>query len=335
MDEDPPLPLGRGRGPSSASSVAPLYGSQASSKTKAAGKQRLRFAEEQRASWPRSWHSKSDKGEKGEKSERSKKGDKKGEKSSKGAAPPVGGVYWSEEGDPNESQYTFYREGTPTPPEYNDEDRERALQYGRTPGGRGHGRGPSQGTIPSFDPPPLHPFGGRVCGMRKRLFWALVIIFGVILVAVGIGAGVGVGLARKSTSSNAASSNHNATSSPSPAQVTATATSSAPSATSSEPTSALCGNTNNTIYSVPNSNKKFRRFCGIDFSGVGGAMDETSVLTSNMEECMISCSGLASCTGCGWGIVVGDEGPKHKCWLKSNLQTAHNTSSDWSFAILL
>ena len=85
---------------------------------------------------------------------------------------------------------------------------------------------------------------------------------------------------------------------------------------------------------MPDTTKSFKRFCGIDFSGVGGAVDLTDVTTSTMEECMISCSGFANCTGCGWGIIPGDKGPDYRCWLKSNLQTPHNQSNDWSFAIL-
>lgn len=321
MDPDPPVQPGHGQGASSVSSQSPLYGSQASSKTKAAGKPRLRFAEEQRASWPRSWHSKSDKGEKKEKSEKSR-------------GPP--GVYWSDDAEANESQYTFYRESTPTPPEY-DEERERAIQYSRAIGMMGHGRS-SQGTIPSFDAPPLHPFGSRVCGMRKGLFWAIVIITGVLLIAVGIGTGVGIGLAKNSAHSSSSTSPPNATTPGSPSssetstQPTSAASSAAPAASAS---TAVCQlSTNNTIYRVPNSSKTFKRYCGIDFGGVGGATDITSVLTSTMEECMFSCSGLASCQGCGWGVLAKDEGPKYRCWLKTDLQTAHNATLDWSFAIL-
>ncbi len=85
---------------------------------------------------------------------------------------------------------------------------------------------------------------------------------------------------------------------------------------------------------MPNSSKAFKLFCGIDYGGVGGAIDITNVLTNNIEECMTSCSGLANCTGCGWGVLPGDAGPKHRCFLKTDLQTSHNASSDWSFAVL-
>ena len=178
MDPDPPA----GHNP-----APPPYGFQASAQTKT-GKQRLRFAEEQRAEPPKSWKSKSIKSS----SEKSN-GDKRG------SGPPD--VYWSDDADTNASQYTFYREGTPTPGDYPEHDRR---AYGRALGamGLGHGRAPSQVTMVSFDPPPMHPFGSRVCGMRKRLFWILVVIFGVIIITVGIGTGVGLGVRKASTQSS-------------------------------------------------------------------------------------------------------------------------------------
>ena len=157
----------------------------------------MRFAEEQRAEPPKSWKSKSI----SEKSLRDKLG----------SGPPD--VYWSDDGDTNASQYTFYREGTPTPGDYPDQDRR---AYGRALGamGLGHGRAPSQVTMVSFDPPPLHPFGSRVCGMRKGLFWILVVIFGVVIIAAGVGTGVGLGVRKASTQSSSNDSSRFAAPSP-------------------------------------------------------------------------------------------------------------------------
>ncbi len=184
MDLDPP---NSGPGPASVSSQAPLYGSQATSQTKAAGKPLLRFVEEQRASWPKTWYSKSEKSEvKNEKTE----------KSEKTGAPP--GVYWAEDNEINESQYTFYREGTPTPPDY-EADNERGLQYGTAMEMIGE---PSQRIPPSFNPPPSHAIGTRVCGIRKGLFWMLATFIALIIIGVGVGAGVGLGVVRNSNRSN-------------------------------------------------------------------------------------------------------------------------------------
>ncbi len=112
-----------------------------------------------------------------------------------------------------------------------------------------------------------------------------------------------------------------------------TSSPSTPAASLSPASAAECEAKNDTLYAVPGTTKSFKRFCGIDFSGVGGAVDLTHVTTSTMEECIVSCSGLANCTGCGWGIIAGDQGPDYRCWLKTDLQTPHN-QSNWSFAIL-
>jgi hypothetical protein len=124
----------------------------------------------------------------------------------------------------------------------------------------------------------------------------------------------------------------------------ATTATSSSETTSTEParttttSRASCPAANNTIYSVPGSDKSFLRICGIDYSGEFGgdarAKDIGVVITKNMEDCIVNCAGYPGCTGCGWGIIQGDEGDEHRCWLKSRLGKSHVARPGWDFAIL-
>lgn len=110
-----------------------------------------------------------------------------------------------------------------------------------------------------------------------------------------------------------------------------------PSSTSNDaaPTAiAACPAANNTKYLVPGAEKTFLRLCGIDYSGAGQAADLGVVWTASMQECMVSCAGYPGCTGCGWGVIQGDAGSDHRCWLKGDLQQAHMVRTGWDFAIL-
>src|SRR5687767_5271811 len=90
----------------------------------------------------------------------------------------------------------------------------------------------------------------------------------------------------------------------------ATTATSSSETTSTEParttttSRASCPAANNTIYSVPGSDKSFLRICGIDYSGEFGgdarAKDIGVVITKNMEDCIVNCAGYPGCTGCGW-----------------------------------
>lgn len=53
-----------------------------------------------------------------------------------------------------------------------------------------------------------------------------------------------------------------------------------------------------------------------------------------MQDCMNSCAGYPDCTGCSWGMIPGDAGSDHRCWLKSELKTPTAVRSGWDFAIL-
>lgn len=111
-----------------------------------------------------------------------------------------------------------------------------------------------------------------------------------------------------------------------------TQSSSTPTATST--TAANCPSGNNTVYSVPGSDKKFLQLCGVDYSGKEEAVDLANVLTANMKECMDNCAGFTGCTACGWGVIDGDKGDDHRCWLKNDLGKSHKATSNWTFAIL-
>ena len=95
-----------------------------------------------------------------------------------------------------------------------------------------------------------------------------------------------------------------------------------------------CPAANNTKYHVPGTEKTFLRICGIDYSGAGQAAELGVVWTSSMQECIVNCAGYPSCTGCGWGVIEGDAGSDHRCWLKGDLQQAHVVRTGWDFAIL-
>ncbi|KAK3330709.1 hypothetical protein B0H66DRAFT_72746 [Apodospora peruviana] len=276
-------------------------------------------------------------------------------------------VYWAPDDDDrtnddrNLSKYTFYREGTPTPPEYDEgHHRKEALGYGGATGGfdsSGNGSGDMGGGAQSYFPPfnPTGPPRGAddewstassddpgMCGIRKSAFWTIIGVIVLFLIALALGVGLGVGLARtgappQSASSSSNSSSSPATTDPSSDQASSPSTpTTASTMTSPRPTSSIdCPAGNNTIFTAKNdSTKRFLRVCAIDYSGVGGAKDLKNVWTSSMAECVNACASLDKCTGCAWGYIYGDSDKSHRCWLKSDLQTPHNATSDWNFAIL-
>ena len=125
---------------------------------------------------------------------------------STGVAPDV---YWddreSRDPDANLAQYTFYREGTPTPPEHDSQDR--GLGHGglaapvaesSAGGGGGFGSGAdafnhSQGGTSLAESKKMAP------ATKKKMIRALIVVGVLIIVgiAVGVGAGFGVKLSRK------------------------------------------------------------------------------------------------------------------------------------------
>lgn len=113
-------------------------------------------------------------------------------------------VYWDDrDNDPNTSGYTFYREGTPTPPEYG--SHEKGLGHGRGlagPAGEGSTAGAgafgSEADINQWNLPPGTQSNRPLWGMERKRLIAIVILV-LICVAIGLGVGLGVGLSRGKT----------------------------------------------------------------------------------------------------------------------------------------
>lgn len=240
----------------------------------------------------------------------------------------------------NPSKYTFLREGTPPPPPTADETLSDHEKF--APGGgsmmtsstriRGHSDVPLR--YDPYDDEASRRTNTMVCGIRRKIFWAIIAALAVIVVGLGIGLGVGLGVSMSNAQPNGGSSSPaKTTSSGTP---TASPTSSAPTSTSTAVIVNDCPSSNGTIYQVPRSDKKFLRLCGIEYSGPGEAVDIRYVLTSNMSDCMNNCAGTTGCTGCSWGHIDGDPPEEHRCWMKNNLARSHTAPrADWSFALLL
>ncbi|KAL2268818.1 hypothetical protein VTJ83DRAFT_3664 [Remersonia thermophila] len=195
---------------------------------------------------------------------------------------------------------------------------------------------------------------------KKRLLWVLGVLG--LLVIVGIVTGVVLGLfgVRERNGSTIGSQNLPTSSLPPAASDlgrgsigNVAVTTDAPTATSPStdgaamPTATTigtapgrpiynsdCPGLNNTIYHVPGSTKSFRRYCGIDYGGGTGALDLAHAWTTSMAECMHTCASFNECTACAWGYIPGDQGGKHRCYMKKNLKKPHQAASDWCFAIL-
>jgi hypothetical protein len=101
----------------------------------------------------------------------------------------------------NPSQFTFYRDPTPTPPEYRAREKEEGyIGAGAVP--RRPGRSSTIAletalTIPPPDPNRRAARQGTVCGLTRRLFWIIVVIAVLLIVGIAVGAGVGVGASKK------------------------------------------------------------------------------------------------------------------------------------------
>jgi hypothetical protein len=49
---------------------------------------------------------------------------------------------------------------------------------------------------------------------------------------------------------------------------------------------------------------------------------------------MDNCAGTYGCIGASWGVLPGDSGSEHQCWMKSKLKTGHKVVNDWCFGAL-
>jgi hypothetical protein len=107
-------------------------------------------------------------------------------------------VYWDDRDETNLDQYTFYREGTPPPSDY--EIHEKTLGHGdlnapvAESSAASGGVGGSERNWSLTDSNDLGPT------TKNRAFWikVAVAVLIVIGIAVGLGAGLGVGLSRPS-----------------------------------------------------------------------------------------------------------------------------------------
>lgn len=127
-------------------------------------------------------------------------------------------VYWADDDDrdgrrdtiisnnPADGQYTFFREGSPTPPEYNDEH-EKGLAVDRAAAGSAAaGSYATRSTVGGSLPPVEDSRGciGRYqqkWGMRRGVFWAIIIAAILLVIVLPLGVGLGVGLSKSSKSS--------------------------------------------------------------------------------------------------------------------------------------
>ncbi|CAK7217242.1 hypothetical protein SCUCBS95973_003079 [Sporothrix curviconia] len=261
----------------------------------------------------------------------------------------AGGVHLEDE---DIAEQEFFVNGRYVPP---------ALREGRKPGRKPVSEDQDTRSVDSY-------YNGDRGGRR---FWMIAggVMFFVIAVAVGVGVGVGLTLSKKNShttkytpvANNSTASASTATpttslASPVAAALSTTAATTATSTSSTSSSSSLsatatsltdCPAANGTTYTVPGSSTKFLRFCGIDYSGTGAAVDLSHLPTTSMDDCMNNCAGTSGCTACGWGppnssttstdstgFVV--SGKNYQCYLKSTLgsaKTATSAESDWCFAI--
>ncbi|KAM3547607.1 hypothetical protein ARSEF4850_009916 [Beauveria asiatica] len=184
-----------------------------------------------------------------------------------------------------------------------------------------------------------------ICGIRRRRFlivlWAVVVA---IIIAVAVPVGVVFGLRRSRRDNSTDDESTDATSTTSLASfASSTSSTASPSAASSTTTTTTtttttsvvaCPAANNTLYLVPDSQKTFRRLCGVDYSGADQARDLGSVWTTTAHECIARCADFSGCTACAWGIVADDPGSEHRCWLKTDLKALHGARPGWDFAML-
>ncbi|KAM0452027.1 hypothetical protein ACHAPV_009751 [Trichoderma viride] len=223
---------------------------------------------------------------------------------------------------------TFYREGTPPPPPTT---RDTNVDVSSTTNILNKAGEFYDYQYDHVAPPAPIPAKGTICGVTTRLFWLIMAAIG-LFVAIAVGVGVGVGLSTK----HKAAVQPSPTTSSAPGSHTSTSTSSkTASPTESLPSNLLgCPQANNTRYAVPGSEKTFLLMCGIDYSGAGQAVEVGNLYTVDMEDCMANCATFPGCTGAGWGIIPGDAGSEHRCWLKGDLGEKPIPKPGWYFAIL-
>lgn len=143
-----------------------------------------------------------------------------GEAAKEEAGPRAPSVFWADDrtedrdpdNDANLSHYTFYREGTPTPPEY-DEREKSPFGYGIAVGGPGSeaveaaqgddGMFPPQEMVREDEDERSRSSGesqDSESGARKRHRWLVILVAALfVIVPVSVGVGLGVGLNKSTT----------------------------------------------------------------------------------------------------------------------------------------
>lgn len=113
--------------------------------------------------------------------------------------------FWSKEVADNPSQFTFYRDPTPTPPEKR--EREKAGDYVGSPLPQRPGRSSTVAletalTIPPPDTRRRPPRNDTICGLGRRMFFLAVAAVVLLVLGIAVGVGVGVGAGKKSIQSS-------------------------------------------------------------------------------------------------------------------------------------
>ncbi|KAH8712257.1 hypothetical protein GQ44DRAFT_713616 [Phaeosphaeriaceae sp. PMI808] len=146
-----------------------------------------------------------------------------------------------------------------------------------------------------------------ICGLRKRIFWVLVIVT-ILVVAAAVGGGVGGALASKKTSNNSNSAIAAQSSPPrSDSASTASTASTTPTRTSAEQSTAIttstvvgpsstilrdCPSSNYTLYdaSVGDSKMWFRKACEVSFINANGYDNVVNQQVRSLNDCIGLCA---------------------------------------------
>ncbi|KUI71820.1 hypothetical protein VM1G_07608 [Cytospora mali] len=197
------------------------------------------------------------------------------------------------------------------------------------------GNGNSPPSVGYAHSPPVAPTSS---GVKRSTCLALLAAV-VILLAAVVGLSAGLGVSQRNLHNTQADlakaiKSPSATTTVAPASTGSPTSSSASASATADTSNITCPGSNNTLYTADTDSKRFRQYCGIDYSG-DEAQAVGSVKVTSMDACMDACAAQSNCTGAGWGYLNGDNGAEHTCWMKTNLTTSHQATSTWAFAILL
>lgn len=113
---------------------------------------------------------------------------------------PAPEVYWSDDNNANPSQYTFYRDPTPTPPEYSEREKDGEAR-GTSPLPRRPGRSSTVAMETALAIEPREPRSSSkqetICGLRRWVFYCALAAVLFLVIGIALGVGVGVGVSKK------------------------------------------------------------------------------------------------------------------------------------------